>query len=95
MGKDNDRVFSFCVGDVITLTPYNDFSGPVTTVKSESFRIDERKGKFVTIVNEKTGKRIVTRVSEVSIPKSEVIGPHGYCPFFAYQLHPEDKPKFC
>lgn len=95
MGKDNNRVCSFCVGDVITLTPYNDFSGTVTTVKSESFRIDERKGKFVTIVNENTGKRIVTRVSEVSIPKSEVVGPQGYCPFYAYQLHPEDKPKFC
>lgn len=95
MENNNNRVFRFCVGDVITLTPYDDFSGPVTTVKSESFRIDERKGKFVTIVNEKTGKRMITKVSEVSIPKSEVIGPQGYCPFFAYQLHPEDKPKFC
>lgn len=95
MENNNDRVCSFCVGDVITLTPYNDFSGLVTTGKAEYFRIDERKGKFVTIVNEKTGKRMITKVSEVSIPKSEVIGPQGYCPFFAYQLHPEDKPKFC
>ena len=95
MGKDNERVFRFCVGDVITLTPYDDLSGPTTIGKTESFRIDEIKGKFVTIVNEKKGKRIVTRVSEVSIPKSEVLGPHGYCPFFAYQLHPEDKPRFC
>ena len=95
MGKDNDRLVCICVGDVITLTPYDVLSGPTTIGKSESFRIDERKGRFVTIVNEKTGKRIVTRVSEESIPKSEVIGPQGYCPFFAYQLHPEAKPKFC
>ena len=95
MENNNNRVFLFCVGDVITLTPYDDFSGPVTTVKSESFRIDERKGKFVTIVNEKTGKRIVTRVSEVSIPKSEVIGPQGYCPFFEYQSQHDEQPKFC
>ena len=95
MGKDNDRVFLFFVGDVITLTPYDDLSGPTTIGKSETFRIDERKGKFITLVNEKTDKRIVTRASEVTIPKSEVIGPQGYCPFFAYQLHPEDKPKFC
>ena len=95
MGKDNYRVFRFCVGDVITLTPYNDLSGPITIGKTVSFRIDERKGKFVTLVSEETGKRIVTKVSEVSVPRSEGIGPHGYCPFFAYQLHPEDKPKFC
>lgn len=93
--ENNNRVFRFCVGDVITLTPYDDLSGPITIGKNVSFRIDEIKGKFVTLVNEKTGKRIVTKVSEVSVPKSEVIGPQGYCPFFAYQLHPEDKPKFC
>jgi len=95
MENDNDRVCSFCVGDVITLTPYNDLSGPITTGKPESFRIDERKGKFVTLINEETGKRIMTKVSEVSIPKSEGIGPQGYCPFFAYQLHQEDESHIC